>query len=107
MRRRVELTIADFSEAGQDAVEAIAKNGTQAIFIKTDVADSASVQAMVAQTLENFGRIDVLFANAGIAADGPIDVLSEEAWQRTIDINLTGVYLCDKGSVEFQVGCRA
>lgn len=94
------VAIADFSEAGQDAVEAIAKNGTQAIFIKTDVADSASVQAMVAQTLENFGRIDVLFANAGIAADGPIDVLSEEAWQRTIDINLTGVYLCDKYVIE-------
>lgn len=40
------------------------------------------------------------FANAGIANDGPVDVLGEDAWQRTIDINLTGVFLCDKYAAE-------
>lgn len=94
------VVVADFSEQGQTVVEGLEKAGNEAIFVKTDVADSASVRGMVEQTLARFGRIDVLFANAGIAADGPIDALSERAWHRTLDINLTGVYLCDKYVIE-------
>lgn len=44
--------------------------------------------------------LDIMFANAGIAADAPIDELDEAAWQKTIDINLTGVYLCDKYAID-------
>lgn len=90
------VVIADFSEHGQAVADALQKAGHEALFVKTDVADSGSVQQMVERAIGRFGRIDVLFANAGIAADGPIDALSEAAWNRTIDINLTGVYLCDK-----------
>lgn len=90
------VVIADFSEHGQAVADALQKAGHEALFFKTDVADSGSVQQMVERAIGRFGRIDVLFANAGIAADGPIDALSEAAWNRTIDINLTGVYLCDK-----------
>lgn len=90
------VVIADFSEHGQAVADALQKAGHETLFVKTDVADSGSVQQMVERAIGRFGRIDVLFANAGIAADGPIDALSEAAWNRTIDINLTGVYLCDK-----------
>src|SRR5688500_6963260 len=94
------VVIADFSDHGQAVADALATNGRRTLFVKTDVADSTSVKHMVARTVEAFGRIDVLFANAGIAHDGPIDQLDEAAWTRTIDINLTGVYLCDKLVIE-------
>ncbi|MGX5729069.1 SDR family NAD(P)-dependent oxidoreductase [Pseudoxanthomonas beigongshangi] len=90
------VVIADFSDQGQAVADALSKQGAKSLFVKTDVADTAAVQRMVDETVAAFGRIDVLFANAGIAADGPIDQLSEAAWDRTIGINLTGVYLCDK-----------
>lgn len=91
-----QVVIADFSDHGQAVADALSKQGTKSLFVKTDVTDTTAVQRMVDQTVAAFGRIDVLFANAGIAADGPIDQLSEAAWDRTIGINLTGVYLCDK-----------
>jgi NAD(P)-dependent dehydrogenase (short-subunit alcohol dehydrogenase family) len=92
------VVIADFSEHGQALADELGAGC--ALFVKTDVTDSAQVQALMARTVEVFGRIDVLFANAGIANDGPVDVLGEDAWQRTIDINLTGVFLCDKYAAE-------
>ncbi|MCL6713402.1 SDR family oxidoreductase [Pseudomonas sp. R2.Fl] len=98
--RGAHVVIADFSEHGQAVADALSKQGAKSLFVKTDVTDSAAVQRMVAETVAAFGRIDVLFANAGIAADGPIDQLSEAAWDRTIGINLTGVYLCDKYVIE-------
>lgn len=92
------VVIADFSEHGQALADELGAGC--ALFVKTDVTDSAQVQVLMARTVEVFGRIDVLFANAGIANDGPVDVLGEDAWQRTIDINLTGVFLCDKYAAE-------
>ena len=94
------VVIADFSERGQAVADAIAKDGPRTLFVRTDVADSASVRNMVQRTVEAFGRIDVLFANAGIAHDAPIDQLDEASWTRTLDINLTGIYLCDKYVIE-------
>ncbi|MDR1076760.1 MAG: SDR family oxidoreductase [Xanthomonadaceae bacterium] len=95
-----KVVIADFSDHGQAVADALNEAGTPALFVKTDVTRTDQVQRMVKQTVDKFGRIDVLFANAGIAADGAIDKLAEDAWQRTIDINLTGVYLCDKYVIE-------
>ncbi|MDR2872746.1 MAG: SDR family oxidoreductase [Xanthomonadaceae bacterium] len=94
------VAVVDFSDHGQTVADELKQAGTEAVFIKTDVADAASVRRMVDDTIKTFGRIDVLFANAGIAADGPIDQLGEDAWKRTIDINLTGVYLCNKYVIE-------
>lgn len=55
---------------------------------------------MVERTVEKFGKLDILYANAGIAKDAPADQLSFEDWKRTIDINLTGVFLCDKYAIK-------
>lgn len=98
--RGAHVVIADFSEHGQAVADALSKQGAKSLFVKTDVTNTAAVQRMVDETVAAFGRIDVLFANAGIAADAPIDQLSEAAWDRTIGINLTGVYLCDKYVIE-------
>jgi len=69
--------------------------GSRALAIPTDVRDVRSVQALFAQTKEAFGRLDLLFNNAGIGAPGvPLEELSLEQWQAVVDTNLTGVFLC-------------
>jgi NAD(P)-dependent dehydrogenase (short-subunit alcohol dehydrogenase family) len=71
--------------------------GVRALPMRVDVADAASIQAMMAATEEAFGRLDILVNNAGIAV-GPAPVLQmdEEAWRRTLEINATGTFLCTK-----------
>ena len=97
-REGAKVVIADFADHGQALADELGAD--KALFIKIDVTDSEAVQAMITQTVAQFGRLDVMFANAGIAADGPIDELEESAWQRIIDINLGGVYLCDKYAIQ-------
>ena len=61
----------------------------------TDVADPEAVQALFARTKEAFGRLDLLFNNAGIGAPGvPLDELTIEQWRTVVDTNLTGAFLC-------------
>jgi NAD(P)-dependent dehydrogenase (short-subunit alcohol dehydrogenase family) len=72
-------------------------------FIETDVASEASVEQAVRLTVDQFGRLDALVNNAGIAHpyNGPVDELSLEAWNRVIGVNLTGIFLCTKHAVPF------
>jgi len=62
----------------------------------TDVGDEAAVQALFAATVETFGRVDLLFNNAGASAGGRLEDLSLEAWKRVVDVNLTGAFLCTR-----------
>ena len=91
-----KVVVADFSERGKEVVSAIEKAGGTAHFVKVDVASEADTKRMVDETLSTYGRIDILFANAGIARDNHLTELSLDAWQKTIDINLTGVFLSNK-----------
>ena len=69
--------------------------GKQAPVVPTDVSDPQSVRALFAQTRQVFGRLDLLFNNAGISAPGiPLEELSVEQWKAVVDINLTGAFLC-------------
>ena len=78
--------------------QAVTEAGTttgQALIVPTDVRDPASVRALFTQTKEAFGRLDVLFNNAGVSAPGiPLEDLSYEQWQAVVDTNLTGAFLC-------------
>jgi NAD(P)-dependent dehydrogenase (short-subunit alcohol dehydrogenase family) len=74
-----------------DEVKAL---GRRAIAIKADVGNSAEVEAMVARTVKEFGKIDILVNNAGgVAGDAKIEETSDEAWQRVLTVNLTGQFL--------------
>ncbi len=70
-------------------------SGSPILVVPTDVADPASVKALFARTLEAFGRLDLLFNNAGTSAPGiPLEDLSLEQWRKVVDVNLTGAFLC-------------
>jgi NAD(P)-dependent dehydrogenase (short-subunit alcohol dehydrogenase family) len=78
----------------QAIAEAAAAQGA-ALAIPTDVSDPASVRALFARVREAFGRLDVLFNNAGVGAPGVnLEELTFEQWKNVVDINLTGVFLC-------------
>ncbi|MCM3146375.1 SDR family NAD(P)-dependent oxidoreductase [Brevibacillus sp. MER 51] len=95
-----KIVIADFSPHGTELAEELKQAGFDALFVKTDVTKETEVKNMVSATVEKYGKVDILFANAGIAKDAPGHLLSVDDWQRTIDINLTGVFLCDKYVIE-------
>ncbi|MGQ0662157.1 MAG: SDR family oxidoreductase [Pseudomonadota bacterium] len=76
------------------AVE-VKASGARALVVATDVSDPASVKTLFATTKETFGRLDVLFNNAGVNAPSTsIEDLTYEQWKSVVDINLTGMFLC-------------
>ncbi|GMU94270.1 MAG: 2-deoxy-D-gluconate 3-dehydrogenase [Candidatus Hydrogenedentota bacterium] len=77
-------------------VDAVRRMGRRALALIVDVSKPRDVRGMVDATLETFGRIDILVNNAGYACFKPFVDLSLEEWQRTIDVNLTGVFLATK-----------
>jgi NAD(P)-dependent dehydrogenase (short-subunit alcohol dehydrogenase family) len=76
-------------------VAAASGAGTRALAVSTDVSDEASVEALFDTTVKAFGRVDVLFNNAGVNAPGiPLEELTLAQWKGVVDINLTGMFLC-------------
>ena len=83
--RREELLEATATESGA---------GERALPVRTDVRDPEAVAALFAKTKERFGRLDVLFNNAGLGAGGLLEDLEVERWRQVVDTNLTGSFLC-------------
>jgi NAD(P)-dependent dehydrogenase (short-subunit alcohol dehydrogenase family) len=71
--------------------------GGESLVVPTDLRDAAAIEALFARTREAFGRLDLLFNNAGCAAPGvPLEELTAEQWQAVVDVNLTGAFLCTR-----------
>jgi NAD(P)-dependent dehydrogenase (short-subunit alcohol dehydrogenase family) len=94
-REGAKVVVADYiAEGGNETVRQISAANGQAVFVQADVSKSADVQNMIGAAVRNYGRVDILFNNAGI--EGPsakLANLKEEDWDRVIAIDLTSVYL--------------
>jgi len=96
-----KVVVADVVDnRGKETVKIINDKNREAVFIKADISKPTDVENMVMTTVETYGRIDILFNNAGIAGS-PVRLaeLSVEDWDRVIDINLKGVFLVSKYTI--------
>ena len=75
--------------------------GAKSLAVPTDIGDPAAIKALFAKTKETFGRLDVLFNNAGIGAPPvPLEDLPYETWKQVVDTNLTGMFLCTQEAIK-------
>ncbi len=88
------------ADALQETIAKAEGQATRLLAVPTDVGDPASVKALFAKTKEAFGRLDVLFNNAGMGAPAvPMEDLSYEQWKAVVDVNLTGPFLCTQEAI--------
>jgi len=83
-----------------EATAALAPDGARMVPVATDIADPASVEALFKRAHEMFGRLDLLFNNAGTGAPPvPLEDLAFDQWKRVVDTNLTGAFLCTQQAI--------
>jgi NAD(P)-dependent dehydrogenase (short-subunit alcohol dehydrogenase family) len=88
------VVVVDIQDAaGEDAAAAIRQAGGDACYVHADVSRAEDAQAMVGAAVARFGRLDILFNNAGVGKHISFDDLTEAEWDRIVDINLRGVFL--------------
>lgn len=96
-REGAKVIVADVVvKDGRGTVELIRKEGGQSEFVKADVSKAAEVEAMVNKTVEIYGRLDCAHNNAGVVEEGATIDFTEESFDRTMNVNLKGVWLCMK-----------
>jgi len=95
-REGAHVVVADLNLEGAEttAAEIAAQTGRRTLAVQVDVTDEAQVAAMVDRTIAEFGRLDILVSNAGILFAGAVDEIDPARWQKVIDVNLVGYFLC-------------
>lgn len=88
-------------EEGKETVEGLREEGAEAIFIETDVSREDQVKDMVEKSSEEFGPVEILVNNAGIGVYSSVTETSSEDWDRCLEVNLKGVFLCSKYSIPY------
>ena len=90
-----DVVVTDINpENAKKAAKQIAKRGKKSLVIKVDVTDCEQIKTMVKRTKKEFGRIDILVNNAGIDGGCPAEKVTEEFWQKVIDVNMSGAFRC-------------
>jgi len=87
------------SKEGMETVEMIKSMGREAIFTKADVSEASDMEKAIKSCVEKYGKLDILFNNAGVAQDCSILDMSEDEWNRVINVNLKGVFLGSKYAI--------
>ncbi|NYT00375.1 MAG: 3-oxoacyl-ACP reductase FabG [Methanocellales archaeon] len=96
-----DIVIPDLNlEGAQNTAKEIEALGRNSLVIKMDVSNSSDVDRMVTETINNFGKIDILVNNAGIFIQKPLLETTEADWDKVLDINLKGAFLCSKRVVK-------
>jgi len=99
-----KVVVVDYApEGGQETVEMIRRDGGEAIFVETDISKAAAVEKMVQKVVETYGRIDVLFNNAAVTIPASVVDATEEVWDKTMDIDLKGVFLPSKYAIPHMI----
>jgi len=103
-QERCNLVATDINETSLNrVVKEIQLSGYNAIGVKADVASKAEVELLVSATIQKYGKIDLLVNNAGIYPASPVTELKEEEWNRVIDVNLKGVFLCSQKVIKYMI----
>jgi 3-oxoacyl-[acyl-carrier protein] reductase len=93
-------------EAAARVADRCRELGSDALLFRADVSRVRSVDRMVSSTVERFGTLDILVANAGIWKRAPIDEMSEREWDETIDANLRSIYACSRAAARVMIAHR-
>jgi 3-oxoacyl-[acyl-carrier protein] reductase len=100
VKEGVKVVIADMKEKeANETLREISEIGGDALFVKTDVTDSASLENLVKETIKVYKKIDILVNNAGISLMRKITEASEEDWDKLNNVNLKGLWMCTKAVV--------
>jgi len=92
-----KVVVADVSsEKGNETVRMLKENGDQGMFLKVDVTKASEIENMVKAVIDRYKRIDILVNNAGFYDRGTVVTTTQEQWDRVIELNLKGVFLCSK-----------
>ena len=98
------VVVADINEkGGSDTVDVIKRNGGEGFFVKLDASSREQSKQMASEALLRYGRIDVLINNAGIVQDALILKMTEEQWDRVINVNLKGAFNCIQAVAETMI----
>jgi meso-butanediol dehydrogenase/(S,S)-butanediol dehydrogenase/diacetyl reductase len=95
----VNVSCNSISESALEISEKIKKFGGDAIFIQGDVSKEEDAKNIIDKTIEKYGKIDILFNNAGIVLPGRIDDISTKDWDRTMAVNVRSIYLMSKNAI--------
>lgn len=93
------VVVNSISISGAETLDLIVEQGGKGIFVLGDVSRDADAKRMVQETLNAFGRLDVLVNNAGIVLPGRVDTISEEDWEQTFSVNVKGAYLMSRHAI--------
>ncbi|MFA6492909.1 MAG: SDR family NAD(P)-dependent oxidoreductase [Patescibacteria group bacterium] len=95
------VVVSDLNEeSAQKVADEINQSGQKAMAIKCDVSKNQEVDNLITKTIESFGKLDILVNNAGIFPYKPFLEMTEEDWDRVLDVNLKSVFLCSKSAVK-------